>query len=900
MSRFPFSRDPAEEVRDEIRFYLEERTRELMEEEGLDEEEARRRAVEAFGDVERIEEELRRQARSRERESRTLAMAGTMLGDVRFALRSLRKRPGFTAVALLTLALGIGATTAIFSVAERALLAEPPVRDPGSLAAVYTTSRRGFPRSSSSWPDYLDYRDRTGAFQDLAATSPLPLSLGDGDAGSRLATGRVVTGNYFTLLGVRPRLGRLIQPADDVRDGARRVSVLSHDLWRTHFGADPTVVGRTIRLNQVAFTVVGVAPEGFRGVSLEPAPDLWVPMFAGPPVAEGFSLSRETIWDERGSRWIDRLVARLAPGATVERARSELLAVSEQLREEDPDARGPRSVTVDPARHYTLPRGSEEAFSRFVVLLAGVVGFTLLLACASLANLLLARASAREREIAVRLSLGAGRGRLLRQLLTESTTLAVAGGLLGLGVARLLLDVLAAFELPGGVTVASLGVEMDGEMFGLALLLSVATGLLFGAVPALQATRPEIVPALKGEAGRRGGDASQRLRKGLVAVQVALCLVLLVGSGLFLRTLGEGFSVDLGMEAEEVALARFNPELVGYGQAETAAFRETLLERVRALPGVEAAAVSSRVPLQSGGARGFFVEVDGYEPGPDEEMRIDLVMVTPGYFESLGVPLLEGRAFGGADGEGSEPVMVVDRTMAERWWPSRSPVGATVRFAGDDRPIRVVGVAGATSWNGLSDEPTPFLFLSMEQVPSFGTGFQTLSVRTAEGADGLLPLLRDELRALEPRLPLTSLQTMDDQRARILMPQRMGAVLLSFFGVLAVVLAVVGIVGVVGYAVSRRAREIGIRMALGARKAEVLRSVAVEMAAPVLLGIAAGFAVSLALTEAVEGFLFRVSPTDPTTFAGIGLLLLGVALAATLVPARRATRVNPVDVLKAE
>ena len=392
-----------------------------------------------------------------------------------------------------------------------------------------------------------------------------------------------------------------------------------------------------------------------------------------------------------------------------------------------------------------------------------------------------------------------------------------------------------------------------------------------------------------------------------MAVQVALCLVLLAGSGLFLRTLEQGFSADLGMDAEEVALARFNPELVGYGQAETTALRRTLLERVRSLPGVEAAAVSSRVPLQRGGARGFFVEVDGYEPDPDEEMRVDLVMVTPGYFESLGIPILEGRAFGEADAR-SEPVAVVDRTTAQRWWPDRSAagggaggaVGGTLRLVGDGRPIRVVGVAESTSWVGLSDDPSPYIFLSMAQAPSLGTGFQTLSVRTSGDAEAFLPLVRGEIGALEPRLPLTSLHTMGDQRARILMPQRMGALLLSFFGILAAVLAAVGIAGVVGYAVSRRSREIGIRKALGARDAQVLRSVAGGMALPVALGLLVGGAVALALSETVEGFLFRVSPTDPVIFAGIGLFIVAVAVTATLVPARRATRVDPVEVLRTE
>ncbi len=610
----------------------------------------------------------------------------------------------------------------------------------------------------------------------------------------------------------------------------------------------------------------------------------------------------ETFFDTRGVRWIQTLVGRLAPGVSVVQARQEMASISRQLAEEYPEDRaameGPRSITVDPAPRYILPVGSESDLKRFIWLLFGVVGATLLLATANLANLLLVRASGRRREIGIRLAVGAGRGRLIRQLLTESMTLGLAGGAVGLVVAIWMLDLLSAFQLPGGVSIGALEVGLDSRVLLFALLLSLVTSVAFGLIPALQASRPEVVSSLKGGESERGAG-HDRLRKALVAVQVALCLVLLVGSGLFVRALRNSLEFDPGFRSEGVALARFNLALLRYTPEQGGSFVERLLERVRGLPDVTAASVATLVPLQAGGFRGTFVTVSGYHPAPDEEMRVDYLFVEPGYFRALGIPLVRGRVIEAGDRESSRPVMVINQDMARRYWPGRDPLGGIVDFG--ELQLEVVGVVENPVWTGLGESPTPFVFLPLPQYPAFtSNGFLTLLARTAGDPRRLLRALPEELRSLDPQLSISSLQTMKDQLNAALMPQRMGAALLSLFGSLALVLAAVGIYGVVGYTVARQSRSIAIRMALGARDVDVLALVVRGMSATILVGLGAGLLVALALTRTVEAFLFGVGPDDPLTFGVLGIFLASVALVATLLPARRATRMKPMAILRTE
>ncbi|MEJ2205521.1 MAG: ABC transporter permease, partial [Gemmatimonadota bacterium] len=817
--------------------------------------------------------------------------------DVRFAARGLRKSPGFTVVVLATLALGLGANTAIYSLVRAALFRPPAVAAPDELVAVYTTSRRGYPRSSTSYPDFLDYREQATLLADLAGTSALPASLGDDERGSRFIVLEAVTGNYFELLGVDAHAGRLLVTADDRLRAGEPVVVLSHDLWSTRFLGDPEVVGSTVRLNGRPFTVVGVARHGFTGLRLDSRPDAWVPMQAAGALGVG-AIAREGIWEDRGSRWMGMSVGRMVEGATVEQVTAQLWRISEGLKETWGEARGPRDTTVDPLASYALPNGSEAQMTRFVWLLMGVVGFTLLLACANLANLVLVRATRRRREVAVRLALGAKRSHLVRQLLIESGLLAALGGVLGLGVAVLLLGGLGGFMLPGAVTMDSLGARLEGPVLVFAMVAAAATAILFGLAPTLQASRPDVVRSLR--SGGRSGNAAggDRLRKGLVTTQIGLCLVLLVGSGLFVQTLRRGMAAELGFEPERVAVARINLGLINYETSEAMAFLDDLRARLEARPEIQVASASTRVPLQDGGARGYFVEVPGYEPAPDEEMRVDLISASAGYFESLGLPILEGRGIDPNDGSGGAEVVVVNRSMAARYWPDGSPLGRTVMLGSE--ALLVVGVTEDVSWQTLSDEPTNFIYVPLSATASSSTGFITVAARTRGDPEAVLGAMRSEIVSLEPDAPITILMTMEDLVRRVLTAQEMGAILLSGFGLLALLLAMLGIAGVVSHTVSQQRRHIGIRMALGAGSGSVVREVARGLFLPVALGVVAGLLGAALLTRSVESFLFGVGALDPGTYVVVTALLLGITVLAALLPARKATRVQPVEVLKAE
>ena len=880
---------------DEMAFHLDMETRKYVRQ-GMSEAAARRRALRHFGSIVREKE--------RAREAWGVTFVTDLVADGRHTLRQLRRNPGFAGTILVTLALGIGANTAVFSIADRALLRRPPVHEPERLAAIYTTCRRGFPRCSSSYPDFVDYRDQSRSFSDVAGYSSVPLIVGDGPE-SRLERGEVVTGNYFALLGTRAHLGRLIQPGDDRRDEPAQVAAVSEEFWRDALGGDSGAVGATLRLNGAPFTIVGVAAPNFHGLELSQRPAVWLPMTAGSVLGESAgAVSDPGVFVERGTRWIRTLIGRLGPDASVARAQAEMEALAAQLGEAFPEDRasvdGVRGITVDPVGSYILPVLAASDLRQFVWLLSGVVGFTLLLAAANVANLLLARASARTREIGVRLAIGAGRGRIIRQLATESLVLAVLGGGAGLLLATTILNLLERFELPGGVAIGSLGVGLDATVLSFAVALSVVTAMLFGLVPALSAARQDLVGAIKGESSSHRAGGQARLRQALVGVQVALCLVLLVGSGLFIRTLRNALGSDLGFEPRHAAAARFNLGLLQYGPERSVAFVNELLQRMRAAPGVRAAAAATLVPFQGGGFRGAFAEITGYEPAPDEEIRFDYLAVTPSYVEALGMRVVDGRVIDERDVEGSRPVAVINRLAAERYWPNRSAVGGVMTLA-QQFEVEVVGIVDDPTWAQIGESHTPYVFVSLAQVPSIVSGsFLTVVARTDGDAALLLPAMRDRFQSLGATLPLTFLRTMDDLVGDAVMPQRMGTTVLSLFGALALVLAAVGIYGVVGYTIARRSREIGIRIAIGASRARIVVGVVREMALPVLLGVLAGGVVALLLGRTVQIFLYGVQAADPATFATITLMLLLVAVAASLVPARRAARMDPVRVLGAE
>ena len=861
--------------------------------EGLSEAEAWAEARKAFGDIAAVEAQVHAVHDGERRRGSMREGLESPLRDARNALRGLVRAPGFTLVALATLALGLGANTAVYSLVDAALFRSPPVQAPGELIALYTTSRRGFPRSSTSYPDFLDYRERGTTLQGLAATSTLPASMGHDERGSRFLSLQAVTGNYFELLGAPMLHGRALSEADDRAGVGNAVTVLSYDLWQEHFLGDPDVLGADIRLNGTPFTVVGITREDFRGLELSFQPDAWVTMQAAPRLGQG-SIARPDVWDDRGSRWMGMLVGRRAAGATTEAVRDQFGRISEDMKAEYGDLRGPRDTTVDDLESYALPNGAEENVSQLVWLLLGVVGFTLLLACANLANLLLARGSIRAKDLSVRAALGARRRDLMRQLLVENVLVAAAGGALGIAVATIILRVARPLSLPGGLTIGDLKPGLDGSVLAYTAAVTLLTAVLFGLLPALHATRSDLHGILR-EGGRGASGRGHRMRKSLVAVQVALCLLLLIGSGLFVATIRNGMAHDPGFGTRGLAMARFNLGLLNYEPPEAQALLNTLAQRVEARPGVAEATYGTRMPLLPGGASGYFFQVPGYEPRQDEELRVDLVGIGPDYFETLGVPLLAGSAPTGApDGEGPTPA-VISRTMAEAYWDGQSPLGRTILLS--DTEVTVAGVAGDVSWQGLDDEPTNFLYVPLSSIPNRAAGFVTLAVRTAGDPTDILGVLRAELVSLEPDAPITVLSTMEEQLGQVLSAQQTGAAFLSGFGALALLLSALGIGGVVAYVVQQRRRDIGIRMALGADSASVLTHSTLDMAVPILGGTAVGIVASMILTRTIEGFLFGVTATDAVTYVSITVAFLAVSACAAALPARRATRVNPVEVL---
>ncbi|MCG8469539.1 MAG: ABC transporter permease, partial [Gemmatimonadetes bacterium] len=855
------------ELRDEMRFHIEMETDKLTRE-GHAPEVAARLAEQRFG--------ARARQRDRARWSWGPSLIRDATADSRLVWRQMRRNPGFAIGVIATLALAIGVNTAIFGIADRALLRAPPVLEPDRLAAIYTTCRRGATQCSSSYPDYEDYRDMSSSFEDMAAYSSVPLNVGDVGT-ARLATGILVTGNYFDVVGVRPAEGRLIQPADDRAGGGELVAVLGHGFWRDALGAPANVVGQDIRLNETRFTVIGIGPPDFHGLNLTAQADLWIPLTAVQALGPGVGGAADIdVLRERRARWIGTVVGRLSAGTPLARAAAEMDAIAARLGEEYPDERaavdGVRGITVDPIGAYILPLGNEETLRQFVSLLVGVVGLTLLLAAANLANLFLARATARGQEIGVRVAIGAGRERVVRQLVTESLVLSLIGAGAGLLVAQGVIATVRDFDLPGGVAIASLGIGLDPRALGFAILLAVLTALLFGLMPALHASRRDVVAAVKGTSLGRRGQAP--LRKTLVAVQIALCLVLLVGSGLFLKTLRNSLDADLGFEPRGAIAARFNLSLLGYTEERAQGFVDELLAGVRALPGVGHASLGTMVPFQGAGFRGTFADIEGYVPAPDEEIRVDWVVVDQDYFASIGTRLVEGREFNRNDRADAPAVVIVNEHMARMYWGGRSPLGARIQVLGTE--LEVVGVSEDASWLEVNEDARPFVFVPQAQFQTAAQSFLTLVARTDGDPEALLPAIRARFEAADPNLSLTFLRTLKDQVGIALMPQRMGTVLLTLLGALALTLATIGVFAVVSYTVRRRARDIGIRIAVGATEQRIVRSVLGEMALPVVGGLGLGAAVALGLSGTVEAFMYEVAPTDPVTFAAIALLLIGV------------------------
>jgi predicted permease len=801
----------------------------------------------------------------------------TIRQDLVYALRRLRQAPGFTLVAVATLAVGIGANSAIFSVVNAVLLRPLPYPEADRLVSVASTWKGR--RTVYSPQNFLDTAAAARSFEGLAAWDPGGMTLG-GAGRPKGVEGAQVSAGFFDLLRVRPVLGRGFA-ADENEPGRTRVAVLGHALWRERFGADPGAVGRSVAVDGVPHVVVGVAPEGF---SYPEGRELWTPL----------EYDARFRGDSRGA-WYLTAIGRLRPGVTVEAADREVAAIAANLARAYPDDNEGVGASVASLQAVTV-QGARGA----LLLLLGAVGFVLLIACVNVANLLLARGAAREAEVAVRVALGAGRGRIVRQLITESLVLAVVGGGAGLLLATLTLDALLALRPAGVPRLAE--VRIDGAVAAFATGLSLLTGVLFGCFPAWQAARRTTAQSLR-EGGRGTVGRGSRLRAGLVVGQTALAMVLLAGAGLLVRSFDQLRRVNPGFEAADALTFRLKlPENAYTEASQRAAFYDQLLARLRALPGVGAAGGITGLPL-SGARYSFSFTVKGRPPvPPPQQPSMELRVATPGYFEAMGIPVVQGRAFTGGDGASAPRVVVLSETAVRRYFAGEEPLGQEIvtgmrGLDGQNAGGLVVGVVGDVKDHGLDTEPLPEIYLPLGQAPPRTVD---LLLRTRVAPRSLVPAVEDVVRAADPELPVERTRTLEEVVARSISEPRFYMLLLAAFAATALGLAALGIFGVMSYAVAQRSHEIGIRVALGARPVDVLGMVMRHALVLSVAGVAAGLLGALALSRAVASLLFELSPTDPVTLASVAALLTAVALLASYWPARRATRVDPLVALRSE
>ena len=817
----------------------------------------------------------------------------TMLRDLRYAVRRLRQAPGFTAIALLSLALGIGANTAAFSLVNAILLRRPPLAQPERLLEIHLTSD-DFAFTPFSYPDYEDLQRVGGqVFAGIAASqlAAVPHELG-GRVESVLA--ELVNGSYFPVLGLRPALGRLLGPEDHVARSGHPVAVLAYDYWTRTFAADPSIIGREIRLAGRPYTVVGVAPREYEGNLRGLAPSLYLPIL----MLNQLQASTSEL-DERGNHAVF-LIGRLREGATLAQAQTTVAGFTAAMQRARPDEwSGGMSVVLTPMSDIYVSPSIDGIVVPAAGLLLAVVGLVLLIACANLASFLLAQARARRREIAVRLALGARRRVLVRQLLTESTLLALLGGAAGVGLARVLLHLLTRTDLPLPIPV-TLDLSLDPAVLGFALAVSIAAGVLFGLVPALQSTRPDVMETIKTEAvaaePRSQGRGRVTPRGVLVVSQVAVSFVLLVTTGLFLRSFREREMVDPGFGRDPAVVVTLGLQQDRYTEAEGRLFVRRLEEHLAATPEVSAVGVASNLHLNPLSTSTLDVNVEGFTPPPGQPgFTVDVARVDSGFFEATGIPILHGRNFGPEDRADGPPVAIVNEAMAQRFWPARDPVGQV--FRADGREVTVVGVARTAKIRTLEEGPRPFVYRPFSQDYS---PLLWLVATTRGDASRAVPGVLGQLRSLDPDLMILQARTMERHLATMLLPARLGALTFTVFSALALMLATIGVYGIVAYALRSRTREIGIRLSLGARPSAAVLLLMGSGLRLVAGGVLIGLALSAAAASLLRGFLFGVSTYDPVTFATVPVVLVAVGALAAYLPARRATRVDPVVALKAE
>jgi predicted permease len=841
--------------------------------------------------------------------------------DIRYALRMMRKSPGFSSIAILSLALGIGANTAIFTLVDAILLKMLPVKDPRQLYMVGIPNPRGGVGVIWNYPDYAAFRDHNRGFSGLIAyTSSAPYGFtlqAPANQQTELAYGALVSGNYFEVLGVDPAAGRVLNPEDDRKPGAGPHIVLSHDFWLRRFRSDPRVIGVTVRINGYPFTIVGVSRSGFTGAEIGSAPDFFMPIMMRTEVTGNPN------WNNRNNWWLS-VMGRLKTGASIPQLESELYVISKQ--QEALDRRTALEQRfVNEARPIKLITGAQgysflrNRLSQPLLVLMTMVGLVLLIACANVANLLLARAAARRHEIAVRLAVGASRRRLAGQLLTESLLLGTLGGAVGLVFAYFGVRVLVQLIPQGGWNLIALDVTPDLRLLGFTIAVSLLTGFIFGLAPAIQSTRPAVVPALREETGSTEARGRFHLRKGLVVLQVALSLLLLIGASLFVRSLRNLRALEAGFYKDHLLFVTIDPSRNGYKGQRLRDYYERLGERAAALPGVRVATLANITPL-AGSRWNDEVSFSHYQWKPQDRRYVDMNAVSPRFFEAMGIPVVLGRDFRPEDNPAYTPdppalrrpgtrdphetvgprLAIINESVARKYFSDRSPIGERFSLSQNYRPdisFEIVGVVKDARYFGLRESAEPMIYVPVWRP---GAGMRTLVVRTSGEPERMIEAIRREAHVIDNTVPVLRTRTMEQHIDNNVLQEKVIATLSTFFGLLALLLASLGLYGVMAHAVTRRTREIGIRMALGAARHSVLWLVLSDALVLVIAGAAVGIPTALAVSRFAATFLYGITPRDPVSAALATIVLLGVAAFASYLPARRATRVDPNVALRYE
>jgi len=873
----------AEELEGHLQMHTEDNVRK-----GMSAAEARRDALMKLGGIEQTKELYH--------DRQTLPVLEVFMQDLRYGLRMLRKNPGFTAVAVLSLALGIGANTTIFTVVNAILLNALPVRDLPRLVEMDTVDSKTLvtqarsEKLGMSFPNFQDYRRDNTVFTDLAAFMPTAVTWSGGVEPRQLLS-ELVSANYFEVLGIRPARGRFFMPDEDTKPSGNDVAVLSYALWANKLGSDPGIIGKPLIFDARPYTVIGIAPRGFRGtITFFSSEQVWIPTSMKDQVLGG---KTKDFFNDRRFLTVGT-IGRLKPGVEMTAGEASLKTMATHLEAEFPKDNGGRSVALSPLADAAVGVNDHKRIALAGAMMMGVVGLVLLIACVNLANLLLAQGARRQKEISLRAALGAGRTRIVRQMLTESMLLSLTGGAVGLGIAYAGRSILWSFR-PPFIEDSGIDLALDSHVLLFTLGVAILTGFIFGLVPAVKASRPDLMETLN--AGGRSGTIGWRrdpLRSLLVIGEMALALITLVGAGLFLHSMQNAQKTELGFESKNLLSMNFDLGALQYEEGRGQQFYRAAIEKVKNSPGVASVSVASNAPIGGGFLRTVFPE------GRDEASGYRGTLTTvndiaPGYFETLRIPMRRGRPFNDGDRKEAAVVAIASEAMVKQYWPNEDGLGKRFHFFGDPTLREIVGVAANSVVNEVGEEPQPIVFLPMAQdyVPA-----ATLHVRTTGTPENVVASARGALQSLDPNLAITNVFTIEQILSQALWAPRMGGILLALFGGLALVLSAVGVYGVLSYSVNQQTREIGLRMALGAQRGDVMRLILGQGLRLTVLGLGLGILVALGLMRVLVSLLFDVRAYDPSTYTAVTLLLTAVALLACYIPARRAMRVDPMVALR--